>query len=285
MANPTKKSILGRRKKKRKKDVAPGGFLFKEDAQKDGLSPTMSDTSSDEEPIASKSKRKKRAPTVATTPNTVSTAGESPTAAAPPTPAPAAAASAATAPTITPAPTATTLSTPSLSAYKLKKIKNSPIPLWDNNIWYTWKKDGFTPLQDSAATTAKCDARKKLEKALNFAGTYEHQANILHEVLSSRERSGIGIALGMLPHPDRDTEVGRQMVKNAREMLQDPGCHKVGTNDAMTFRSTGFFLMGPTAPPENAHADVKRLYKLSLDNFAKTFELTKPQKDRLAARL
>jgi hypothetical protein len=46
----------------------------------------------------------------------------------------------------------------------------------------------------------------------------------------------------------------------------------------MTFRNTAFFLLGPTAPPDDAEEITKQLYKKSVDDFAKVFELSKASK-------
>jgi hypothetical protein len=49
----------------------------------------------------------------------------------------------------------------------------------------------------------------------------------------------------------------------------------------MAFWKTGFFLMGPTAPPEDADPATKHYYNKAFDDFVKTLGLTDANKKRL----
>jgi hypothetical protein len=128
-----------------------------------------------------------------------------------------------------------------VSVYKLKRAFNCQPVQYNRRIFFTSKKDGITPVSITNATTQKSEAKKKLEQALQYCGTLEHQANLIHEVCTTPPRAGIGIALGILPDPSLSKEVGGFIIKNALEVLGDPACHKRQTNIAMTFRNTAFF--------------------------------------------
>jgi hypothetical protein len=143
------------------------------------------------------------------------------------------------------------------------------------------KRDIDVAVTQGTADKNKCISRKRLEKTLDFCGTLEHQAALIGKICTTGKRAGIGIALGILPDPDLTKEVGSMVVANAKEILHDPCCGSQQTNDAMSFRHTGYFLMGPTAPPANAPEHIKAMYNDSIDKYVQEFELTKTQKKRL----
>jgi hypothetical protein len=118
-----------------------------------------------------------------------------------------------------------------------------------------------------------------LVKATEFCGTAEHQAVALHDLLT-KKKPELGVALGVLPDPDLTKEVGSLIIENAKEIFDDPRSFHRKTNNAMAFRKTGYFLMGPTAPPEDADPVTKQYYNKAVDDFVKTLGLTDANKKR-----
>jgi hypothetical protein len=129
----------------------------------------------------------------------------------------------------------------------------------------------------------KSNAVKNLIGAMNKTGTLAHQAAAISHICTTGDKAGIGIAFGMLPDPDLTKEVGGMIVENAKEILQDPSCASQQTNDAQSFRRTGYFLKGPTAPPDDASKPIKDMYGDAIDKYVEKFEMTRSQKVCLLA--
>jgi hypothetical protein len=165
-----------------------------------------------------------------------------------------------------------------VSNYTYQRSLAAPQVTFSKYAFNGSKRDIDVAVSQGTADKNKSISRKRLEKTLDFCGTLEHQASLIGKICTTGKRAGIGIALGMLPDPDLTKEVGSMVVANAKEILQDPCCGSRQTNDAMSFRHTGYFLMGPTAPPANAPEHIKAMFDDSINKYV---QVTRTQKNRL----
>ena len=90
---------------------------------------------------------------------------------------------------------------------------------FDKNAFYLSKDGTDGGVCQSTASANKCRARNDVNAALDRHGTLTHQAAVIHDIATVGDKSGIGVALGVVEDPDRDLAVAKEVTRNLTEIF------------------------------------------------------------------
>ena len=165
---------------------------------------------------------------------------------------------------------------------KAKEMEGVDLFDFDRNIMHTHRQNAEEGVPYNTAVSNKARCRKILIDALDKIGTPRHQAFILYDILTDPERINIGVALGLVHHPDQVWQAIRQIIESIREFLHSPYVLERQTNESKSAQMNLFLYAVMTAPPD-ARTDPKAKRKLqkAIRNFSHLFELPHCAKMRL----
>ncbi|MGL5936767.1 MAG: hypothetical protein ACRCZI_14225, partial [Cetobacterium sp.] len=165
--------------------------------------------------------------------------------------------------------------------FEAAKKDVTPVP-YNPDIFKFKKDDPTSPVScDNTAYCNKYQCTKRLKAALDFCGSEQHQLLLIHQVLTSEGREGIGMGLGLLKNPVEDTDIIKQTATSINEMLHSGLVLGSSTNDAIGFQKTGFVLIAPTAPADDASNESWQHHKKLIDGCASYHGITGSAKKRL----
>ena len=109
---------------------------------------------------------------------------------------------------------------------------------FDKNAFYLSKDGTDGGVCQSTASANKCRARNNVNAALDRHGTLTHQAAVIHDIATVGDKSGIGVALGVVEDPDHNLAVAKEVTRNLTEIFTSDVVRHNHTNSAIEYQHT-----------------------------------------------
>ena len=164
--------------------------------------------------------------------------------------------------------------TPLKTAPKKTAAKGTPIMDYDPDAYLKPTEDGKVIMPDSARRTRDRHG-KNLAKALELCGDPGRQAVALTYVLQKKQFHAVGLAAGVVTARVQERRVvADQLLMSVTESLNLEAVKGKNTNAALTYRDTINWTVAPTAPPEDATPEVKKLHHKKILQACRVLGLT-----------
>ena len=126
--------------------------------------------------------------------------------------------------------------------------------LYDKDIFKRHPFNTAIPVPLETGRTNMKRAQKRLLDALDTC--LQHQMFVLHKVITTGNKAGIGLGLGLLDSRMTDERAMRKMVICIDNLLHTQQVLGGKINDCIGFQKTAFLLISPTAPKEDASVEL-----------------------------
>ena len=153
--------------------------------------------------------------------------------------------------------------------------------VYDKDIFHYHQ---LTPGLRVCLETAKSNrkrAKKRLRDALDSCGSLQHQMFLIHKVMSTGDKAGIGLGLGLLDSRITDDRAIRKMVICIDDILHSDLVLGGTSNDSIGFQKTIFLLLSTTAPKQDAADEVHEQHDMWLRIIGNLLLLNRGARERM----
>ena len=104
---------------------------------------------------------------------------------------------------------------------------------------------------------------------------------VLHKVMTTGNRAGIGLGISLLDSRMTDDRAMRKMVISIDDLLHSDIVLGGTSNDSIGFQKTVFLLISPTAPKDDAADEVHELHDMWLRIIGDLLSLNRGARERM----